>query len=113
MCRYITSFSRGVILKLILSPQTITAIQQLRARPVRTLSSPPSSHQPTRLNTTSTQSLITPTTPALLNVSDKYMHNLQRRVHFTAYSVSPSQSITYRDASNDPIVADCRSGQYD
>lgn len=60
----------------ILSPQTINAIQQLRARPVKTFSNPPSSHQSTRLNTTSTQSLITTITPALLNVGDKYIHNV-------------------------------------
>ncbi len=60
----------------ILSPQTITAIQQLRARPVRTFSNLPSSHQPTRLNTTSTQSLITTITPALLNVRGECIQNV-------------------------------------
>lgn len=55
------------------SPQTITAIQQLRAKPVRTSFSPPSSQQHTRLNTTSTQ--ITTITPALQNVGDKCIYN--------------------------------------
>lgn len=75
MCCYITSFFQRCDPE-ILSPQTITAIQQLRARPVRTLSNLPTSHQPTRLNTTSTQSLITTITPALLNVSDECIHNV-------------------------------------